>query len=536
MGRGLVAKRAFTENERVFSIPRKVLLNLGTSSLESACLAAEANNPDLARISWSELVNRGWCPLILMMMFENWRAAQVAEPSWGAYFGVMPVAFDTPMFWSSEDIKALDGTDVVEKIGQADAEQDFRECVWPYINQFPEVFVGEKDQDSLKNLENYYGLNMYHRMGSLILSRSFNVKRDLKHAEDDDTDIHSLPTEVGVQREIPGEVEELEADDSQADAVGEDDSDDDESGSDEDDEEEDVRDISMVPMADMLNSRFGSENTRLFYKREVLEMRCTRSVAVGEQMLNTYGNPPNSDLLRRYGFVDEPNRGDLVELSAELVVQAFIDQVASTSDASSSDAQTLASKRFEWACTELGMDEVFLLSRLSDPEPCAPYGSTLKVSVEQPASSQKKLLSRATSHIPEELISFARLLCLPETSFAKAQKRGALPRARLDATEELEFQGVEGNGTTHVSIAIASILLKAIVKRLAQYPTDWEGTAEALRNCSDPPNTPRRMALVVRAGDQTILNEHIKVLALYSAEAAHERMPRKESAKKARFS
>ncbi|WFC97768.1 Ribosomal lysine N-methyltransferase 4 [Malassezia yamatoensis] len=536
MGRGLVAKRAFAENERVFSIPRKILLNLGTSSLESACLAAEANNPNLARISWSELVDRGWCPLILMMMFENWRAAQVAEPSWGAYFGVMPDAFDTPMFWSPKDIEALDGTDVVEKIGQADAEQDFRECVWPYINQFPEVFVGEKNRDSLEHLKKYYGLDMYHRMGSLILSRSFNVKRDLKHADDDDTDIHSLPTEVGVQRNIPGEVEELEADEAQADAVEEDSSDNDENDSDEDEEEEDVRDISMVPMADMLNSRFGSENTRLFYKREVLEMRCTKSVAIGEQMLNTYGNPPNSDLLRRYGFVDEPNRGDLVELSAELVVQAFVDQVVSASDASPNDVRTLASNRFEWACTELGMDEVFLLSRLSDPEPCVPYGSTMRLSTEQTASSQKKLLSRAASHIPEDLISFARLLCLPETGFAKAQKRGALPRARLDAMEELDLQGVEGHGTTRVLIAIASILLKAIEQRLAQYPTDWEDTAKALKNCSNPPNSPRRMALVVRAGDQTILNEHVKVLALYSAEAAQEHMPRKELAKKARFS
>ena len=51
--------------------------------------------------------------------------------------------------------------------------------------------------------------------------------------------------------------------------------------------------------------------TRCFYKREALEMRCTKPIQVGEQLLNTYGNPPNSDLLRRYGFVDEPNRGDL---------------------------------------------------------------------------------------------------------------------------------------------------------------------------------------------------------------------------------
>lgn len=86
MGRGLVATRAFAENERVFAVPRPILLNVGTSGLEAACLAAEQVHAP-QRVSWSAVLERGWCPLILMMLWEHWRASHGAEPAWGPYFG-----------------------------------------------------------------------------------------------------------------------------------------------------------------------------------------------------------------------------------------------------------------------------------------------------------------------------------------------------------------------------------------------------------------------------------------------------------------
>ncbi|WFD01917.1 Ribosomal lysine N-methyltransferase 4 [Malassezia obtusa] len=512
-------------------------MNLGTSSLETECLAAESAKPSDNKVTWSELVERGWCPLILMLMYEHWRAKQGANPSWGPYFGmyianadVMPSKFDTPMFWTQEEIQNLNGTDVVDKIGQADAERDYSECVLPYIQQYPRVFVGTEGDDAAESIQQYYNLEIYHRMGSSILSRSFHVKRDLKHAEADDADIHSVPAEVSVQREIPGEDEGEEVQLEQVDEEDEEENDDE----DEEEEDEDVRDISMVPMADMLNARFGSENTRLFYKREVLEMRCTKPVAIGEQLLNTYGNPPNSDLLRRYGFVDEPNRGDLVELPAELVVEAAVSKIVLATGASQAEVEAMTAARFEWACTELGMDEVFLLSRLSKPEAEAPFGSTLSLDVTQPAVSQKKALSRAAAHIPEDLVSFARLLCVPQPGFAKAQKRGALPNARLDAIEEFDMQGPRTAEGRTLHLAVASVLLEAMDKRLAQYPLGWQQTAEVLRTCTEPPNTPHRMALVVRAGDQTILTEHTTVLRLILDQSTAERVPRSDSAKKQR--
>jgi SET domain-containing protein 6 len=59
---------------------------------------------------------------------------------------------------------------------------------------------------------------------------------------------------------------------------------------------------------------------RLFYEPQTLNMMSTARIPAGSQIFNTYADPPNSDLLRRYGHVDEVNEADLVEIGLEMVV------------------------------------------------------------------------------------------------------------------------------------------------------------------------------------------------------------------------
>jgi SET domain-containing protein 6 len=49
-------------------------------------------------------------------------------------------------------------------------------------------------------------------------------------------------------------------------------------------------------------------------------MRSIKSIAKGEQIYNTYGNLPNSDLLRRYGYVLPDSKDNIVEISADLII------------------------------------------------------------------------------------------------------------------------------------------------------------------------------------------------------------------------
>lgn len=181
----------------LFSIPRTLLLTTSTSLLPSL----------LPPTAWESL--QGWSPLILILMYERLRSeVEDVEGGWTSYFNIMPAAnsFDSLMFWSEAELKELEGSMVLGKIGKEEAEEDFIENVLPFVTEHESIF-GNKDR---------YTLELFHHMGSLVLSRSFHV-------------------------EVQGAEEEEESDD-------------------EEEETESVGDVAMVPMADLLNARSGSDN------------------------------------------------------------------------------------------------------------------------------------------------------------------------------------------------------------------------------------------------------------------------------------
>jgi SET domain-containing protein 6 len=77
-------------------------------------------------------------------------------------------------------------------------------------------------------------------------------------------------------------------------------------------------------------------------------MMSTSFIPAGSQIFNTYADPPNSDLLRRYGHVDEENAADLVEIGLESVV----DLVGAGMGLDEAERES----RAEWLL-EVGIDE-----------------------------------------------------------------------------------------------------------------------------------------------------------------------------------
>mmetsp|Transcript_22188 Transcript_22188/g.61573 ORF Transcript_22188/g.61573 Transcript_22188/m.61573 type:complete len:516 (+) Transcript_22188:104-1651(+) len=76
----------------------------------------------------------------------------------------------------------------------------------------------------------------------------------------------------------------------------------------------------MVPFWDMLNhANPGEEGVRLNYDADthMLEMITTQAIKEGEQVFNTYGPIGNAELLRRYGFVTDPNPFDGTTIHVE---------------------------------------------------------------------------------------------------------------------------------------------------------------------------------------------------------------------------
>lgn len=265
----------------LFSLPRTLLLNTSNSSLPSLL-------PDGAFATLAE--NGGWTPLILCMMYESLRPSGTSK--WAPYFDLLPApgSFDSLMFWSETELEDLQGSLVLSKIGLEEAEHEYKETLLPFVAEH-EAILGSKGD---------YTMERFHWCGSLILSRSFHVdvKDDGKQEQDD------------------------------------------EDSDDEEEERESVDDVAMVPMADLLNAKSGCDNVsctmtrvrrlladsvaflqaRLFYEPLTLNMMSTTNIPRGAQIFNTYADPPNSDLLRRYGHVDDVNQADLVEVGLETVV------------------------------------------------------------------------------------------------------------------------------------------------------------------------------------------------------------------------
>ncbi|KAG1725403.1 uncharacterized protein EDB91DRAFT_90561 [Suillus paluster] len=441
-GRGAIALRDIPENHTIFTLPRFLTLSTRTSTLPST-FGIEA---------WRKYkLHKGWVGLILCMM---WEEAQGNQGKWITYLASLPTQFDTPMFWSDEELQELQGTAVVDKIGRVEAERDYHEKLVPAIKTRPDLFPSNK-------IDTWYTLHRYHITGSRILSRSFHVERwegeveqdsELVPEEDNNEDAHAN-TSIGSAMDV---------DDSGVDDKGVD-----EAGNDSDSDDEDTEDtsnIAMVPMADLLNARYDSVNAKLFYEKHHLHMVTTKPIKAGEQIFNTYGDLPNSDLLRRYGYVDLVpcpdlkgalgNPQDVVEIRADLILKLVCDD-----DPNDETHQ----QRIDWWLDE-GGDDVFIV----DTEPI----------------------------LPAALISLIRLL-LSQEEWEKAREKGRPPKAKFDRQ-------------------VSRLLRRILEMRLSTYRSpDLEIDEKLLAAESLTLN--KRHAVIVRLGEKRILAGALETLCIMDA-------------------
>ncbi|CEP09797.1 hypothetical protein [Parasitella parasitica] len=392
-GRGVIATKDIKEGELLFSLPRSVLLSTSTSSI------SKVDGLDKAL---SEL--KGWTPLIITMMYES----QKEDSFWKPYFNILPRQFSTPMFWEEADLKELEGSDILAKIGKSEAEETFINDVKPIIENYPGVFNSE-----------VHNLELYHICGSLIMAYSFNDELQSKEKEEE-------------EKEEEDEEEEEEEEEG---------------------EEEAQNAIIMVPMADMLNHKTGYNNARLFHESECLQMRAIKDIKQGEQIYNTYGDLCNADLLRKYGFVDEKNVFDLVELDGQLIVEHCNPDKKQT--------EKMIERKIDFLMEEGVLDECFVID--TDYE------------------------------IPSELIVSVHVLCSTLNEFQKMEEKQKLPKARL----------------TH---EVKQIILKVLNSRLSRYSTTLEDDEIELKGLSDKIISRKRNALLVRIGEKKIIKSTIETL------------------------
>ena len=177
------------------------------------------------------------------------------------------------MFWPSEDLAELRGSDVVRKIGKEDADRMIRSRILPVIRAHEGVFFGSLGEGA--QLSDDQLVELAHRMGSAIMAYAFDLEKD--------------------------EEEEEEAEDEWV------------------EDREGRTMLGMVPMADMLNAD-AEFNAHINHGEDALTAVALRPIRKGEEIFNYYGPLSNGELLRRYGYVTRRHaRYDVVELPWALV-------------------------------------------------------------------------------------------------------------------------------------------------------------------------------------------------------------------------
>ncbi|KAG5979695.1 hypothetical protein E4U55_004852 [Claviceps digitariae] len=173
-GRGMVATQDIPADTTLFTIPRCAIINTETSGLKQqvpALFESQGDQDDQQALD-------SWSSLILVMMYEYLLGNQ---SKWKPYMDILPDKFDTPMFWSDEELSQLQASACLNKIGKASAEEMFRSRLLPAIRGNAGVFrsSGEWSDGDL--------IQLAHRMGSTIMAYAFDLESD-DHQEQSNDD------------------------------------------------------------------------------------------------------------------------------------------------------------------------------------------------------------------------------------------------------------------------------------------------------------------------------------------------------------
>ena len=284
----LVAVEDIEPEEELFSIPHSAVLSDFNSDLQTYI------SDDLATLD-------SWLRLVLVMVYESGKGQ---ASKWWPYWRILPHEFDTLIYWSPTELRELQGSAVVSKIGKDAADEAFVASLLPLVVKHADLF-GEYATDLKGPAAKDFFVPLAHRMASLVMAYAFDIEQDEKSQEADEDGFYP------------------------------------------DDEENPPK--GMVPLADMLNADAERNNVgiskrqsclsatnesykaRLYHDDISLSMVAGQKIKKGDEIFNDYGALPRSDLLRRYGYVtDRYSIWDVVELDAQKLIYVAVQEAGLT--------------------------------------------------------------------------------------------------------------------------------------------------------------------------------------------------------------
>lgn len=299
-----------------------------------------------------------WTTLILILIYEHLLGP---ASKWRPYLDVLPAGpadFSTPMFWSADELAALQASPVASKVGREEAENMIRAKIVPVVRAHPDVFFPA----GASHCSDEALVQMAFRMGSVIMAYAFDLEKD----EEDDVKTGEA---TAAEEEEDEWIEDREG----------------------------LTTLGMVPMADILNAD-ASFNAHIEHGEDALAATSLRPIAKGEEILNYYGPLSNGELLRRYGYVTTTHRRwNLVDLAWDSVLDTLKQEVS------------LREKDWEQVAELLDEDELqegFVIERGSaDPDSEGRVEeATKKAGVPEDLLEQLKEVMKAVKRVKPEAV------------------------------------------------------------------------------------------------------------------------------------
>ncbi|KAK0115968.1 hypothetical protein ONS95_013009 [Cadophora gregata] len=345
-----------------------------------------------------------WLALTAIILAEGSRQDSI----WAPYLALLPRELDSLVFWSAAELQELQASTVVSKIGRSAAEDMFSQHITPL------------------QLENG-SVEMCHRVASIIMAYAFDIP----------------------EKESQEEADTAEGDDLVS-----------------DDGEDEKTILAMIPLADMLNADASRNNARLCCYDENLEMRSIMPISKGEEIFNDYGQLPQSDLLRRYGYTTNNYAVyDVAEVSTKSIL-AFLakGQLLSADNTLSPLSREQLDRRVELAQREGVYEDSFDICHSGPDGPS----------------------------IPDELLGLLFLLLVDEENLAAIESSQASLSSRLKLA----------------TVLVGKVLAVILESRAKEYST----TIEEDRALLQAGNLTSRhiMAIQVRLGEKLVLEEAIQ--------------------------
>ncbi|KAI9188878.1 hypothetical protein H9P43_000300 [Blastocladiella emersonii ATCC 22665] len=284
-GYGIYAAHAISPGTTVAAIPSHVILSEHdalASSLGRAFLAYNATVPV------AEYAAGHVCTKTILWLFIVHEFFVRGEGSrWWPYLRALPRTFDTPLFWTDDELAVLQGTNLhfVVQEKRAELERDFAHAQGVLLDRFPEVW-GMGEAVKALTLSNY----LWAR--TVCSSRAFPSDLNL---------VVQGRAKAAVSADAADPV--LAADDTHDAAVA-------------------ARGadgvippckchLALWPLFDMLNHQRGSSMTWDATRGDGVAFITGAAMAEGEEVFNSYGPKGNDELLLSYGFcLDLPNNPD----------------------------------------------------------------------------------------------------------------------------------------------------------------------------------------------------------------------------------